>query len=92
MGLGRSQGGQEKGCVWPHHACTAQVTQAQAQLWVRSSLAKPSPLAPAAFEQRFDSLPFLPSHPGTMHSAKNILEDISNMFDDLADQLDAMLD
>ncbi|XP_042688724.1 caskin-2 isoform X4 [Centrocercus urophasianus] len=26
------------------------------------------------------------------HSAKNILEDISNMFDDLADQLDAMLD
>ncbi|NXO86745.1 CSKI2 protein, partial [Sitta europaea] len=32
------------------------------------------------------------SHPGTMHSAKNILEDISNMFDDLADQLDAMLD
>ncbi|NWW21156.1 CSKI2 protein, partial [Falcunculus frontatus] len=40
----------------------------------------------------FDSLPFLPSHPGTVHSAKNILEDISNMFDDLADQLDAMLD
>ncbi|NXA73475.1 CSKI2 protein, partial [Thryothorus ludovicianus] len=32
------------------------------------------------------------SHPGTTHSAKNILEDISNMFDDLADQLDAMLD
>ncbi|XP_048180004.1 caskin-2 isoform X1 [Corvus hawaiiensis] len=32
------------------------------------------------------------SHPGTAHSAKNILEDISNMFDDLADQLDAMLD
>ncbi|NXF77820.1 CSKI2 protein, partial [Sclerurus mexicanus] len=32
------------------------------------------------------------SHPGTVHSAKNILEDISNMFDDLADQLDAMLD
>ncbi|XP_052543818.1 caskin-2 isoform X5 [Tympanuchus pallidicinctus] len=26
------------------------------------------------------------------HSAKNILEDISSMFDDLADQLDAMLD
>lgn len=26
------------------------------------------------------------------HSAKNILEDISNMFDDLAEQLDAMLD
>lgn len=44
------------------------------------------------FEQCFDSLPFLPSHPGTVHSAKNILEDISNMFDDLADQLDAMLD
>ncbi|NWZ61051.1 CSKI2 protein, partial [Acrocephalus arundinaceus] len=38
------------------------------------------------------TLPFLPSHPGTMHSANNILEDISNMFDDLADQLDAMLD
>ncbi|XP_075296990.1 caskin-2 isoform X2 [Opisthocomus hoazin] len=32
------------------------------------------------------------SRPGAMHSAKNILEDISNMFDDLADQLDAMLD
>ncbi|NXN91928.1 CSKI2 protein, partial [Rhinopomastus cyanomelas] len=32
------------------------------------------------------------SHPVAAHSAKNILEDISNMFDDLADQLDAMLD
>ncbi|NWS73378.1 CSKI2 protein, partial [Crotophaga sulcirostris] len=32
------------------------------------------------------------SHPGAVHSTKNILEDISNMFDDLADQLDAMLD
>ncbi|NXX99129.1 CSKI2 protein, partial [Centropus bengalensis] len=32
------------------------------------------------------------SHPGAAHSAKNILDDISNMFDDLADQLDAMLD
>ncbi|KAM9222124.1 caskin-2 [Leptosomus discolor] len=32
------------------------------------------------------------SHAGAMHSTKNILEDISNMFDDLADQLDAMLD
>ncbi|NXL59959.1 CSKI2 protein, partial [Chordeiles acutipennis] len=31
-------------------------------------------------------------HPGATNSAKNILEDISNMFDDLADQLDAMLD
>ncbi|NWH65718.1 CSKI2 protein, partial [Geococcyx californianus] len=31
-------------------------------------------------------------HPRVVHSAKNILEDISNMFDDLADQLDAMLD
>lgn len=60
--------------------------------WVGSSLAKPSPSAPAAFQQCFDSFPFLPSHPGTVHSAKNILEDISNMFDDLADQLDAMLD
>lgn len=60
--------------------------------WVGSSLAKPSPSAPAAFGQCFDSLPYLPSHPGTAHSAKNILEDISNMFDDLADQLDAMLD
>ncbi|XP_032065319.1 caskin-2 isoform X3 [Thamnophis elegans] len=29
---------------------------------------------------------------GTTHSAKNILEDISNMFNDLAEQLDAMLD
>ncbi|NXE29923.1 CSKI2 protein, partial [Ardeotis kori] len=38
------------------------------------------------------TLPFLLSHPRAMHSAKNILEDISNMFDDLADQLDAMLD
>ncbi|KAF1545133.1 Caskin-2, partial [Eudyptula minor] len=38
------------------------------------------------------TLPFVPSHPGAVHSAKNILEDISNMFDDLADQLDAMLD
>ncbi|NXW15048.1 CSKI2 protein, partial [Circaetus pectoralis] len=34
----------------------------------------------------------VPGHPGAVHSAKNILEDISNMFDDLADQLDAMLD
>ncbi|XP_074870945.1 caskin-2 isoform X2 [Carettochelys insculpta] len=32
------------------------------------------------------------SHSPATHSAKNILEDISNMFDDLADQLDAMLD
>ncbi|NXQ98403.1 CSKI2 protein, partial [Sagittarius serpentarius] len=32
------------------------------------------------------------SRPRAVHSAKNILEDISNMFDDLADQLDAMLD
>ncbi|XP_032995195.1 caskin-2 isoform X2 [Lacerta agilis] len=32
------------------------------------------------------------SNCGTAHSAKNILEDISNMFDDLAEQLDAMLD
>ncbi|XP_031454476.1 caskin-2 isoform X3 [Phasianus colchicus] len=32
------------------------------------------------------------SPPRATHSAKNILEDISNMFDDLADQLDAMLD
>ncbi|XP_062976346.1 caskin-2 isoform X2 [Elgaria multicarinata webbii] len=32
------------------------------------------------------------SHYGKAHSAKNILEDISNMFDDLAEQLDAMLD
>nr|XP_034960343.1 caskin-2 isoform X1 [Zootoca vivipara] len=32
------------------------------------------------------------SNYGTAHSAKNILEDISNMFDDLAEQLDAMLD
>uniref|UniRef100_A0A6J0UKZ4 Caskin-2 isoform X2 n=1 Tax=Pogona vitticeps TaxID=103695 RepID=A0A6J0UKZ4_9SAUR len=32
------------------------------------------------------------SHYRTARSAKNILEDISNMFDDLAEQLDAMLD
>ncbi|OXB56246.1 hypothetical protein ASZ78_006429 [Callipepla squamata] len=32
------------------------------------------------------------SPPRAMNLAKNILEDISNMFDDLADQLDAMLD
>ncbi|XP_077183946.1 caskin-2 isoform X3 [Paroedura picta] len=32
------------------------------------------------------------SHYGTVPSTKNILEDISNMFDDLAEQLDAMLD
>ncbi|XP_015735753.1 caskin-2 isoform X4 [Coturnix japonica] len=32
------------------------------------------------------------SPPRAMHLARNILEDISNMFDDLADQLDAMLD
>ncbi|XP_054832156.1 caskin-2 isoform X2 [Eublepharis macularius] len=32
------------------------------------------------------------SHYGTAPSTKNILEDISNMFDDLAEQLDAMLD
>uniref|UniRef100_A0A8C9ETM9 Caskin-2 n=1 Tax=Pavo cristatus TaxID=9049 RepID=A0A8C9ETM9_PAVCR len=32
------------------------------------------------------------SPPRATHTAKNILEDISNMFDDLADQLDAMLD
>nr|XP_056719869.1 caskin-2 [Euleptes europaea] len=31
-------------------------------------------------------------HYSTAHSTKNILEDISNMFDDLAEQLDAMLD
>lgn len=37
-------------------------------------------------------LSFLLSHYGATHSANNILEDISNMFDDLADQLDAMLD
>uniref|UniRef100_A0A8C3XLZ3 Caskin-2 n=1 Tax=Chelydra serpentina TaxID=8475 RepID=A0A8C3XLZ3_CHESE len=34
----------------------------------------------------------LDSHYRATHSANNILEDISNMFDDLADQLDAMLD
>ncbi|NXN12571.1 CSKI2 protein, partial [Indicator maculatus] len=59
---------------------------------VIGSLAGPSSLTLEAGSQCFDPLPFLPSHPGAMHSAKNILEDISNMFDDLADQLDAMLD
>ncbi|NWR66318.1 CSKI2 protein, partial [Bucorvus abyssinicus] len=48
-----------------------------------------SKVLPAMF---LTTSPFLPSHPGAVHSAKNILEDISNMFDDLADQLDAMLD
>ncbi|NXV94493.1 CSKI2 protein, partial [Calonectris borealis] len=55
-------------------------------------LANPTLSAPEAFGWCYDSLPFLPSHPRAVHSAKNILEDISNMFDDLADQLDAMLD
>ncbi|NXF05764.1 CSKI2 protein, partial [Smithornis capensis] len=59
---------------------------------VIGSLPGPSSLALDTGSKCFDSLPFLPSHPATVHSAKNILEDISNMFDDLADQLDAMLD
>ncbi|NXR33497.1 CSKI2 protein, partial [Zosterops hypoxanthus] len=59
---------------------------------VIGSLPSPGSLTLETGSKCFDSLPFLPSHPGTMHSAKNILEDISNMFDDLADQLDAMLD
>ncbi|NXU85373.1 CSKI2 protein, partial [Xiphorhynchus elegans] len=59
---------------------------------VIGSLPGPSSLTLDAGSKCSDSLPFLPSHPGTVHSAKNILEDISNMFDDLADQLDAMLD
>ncbi|NXD26420.1 CSKI2 protein, partial [Spelaeornis formosus] len=59
---------------------------------VIGSLPGPCSLTLEKGSKCFDSLPFLPSHPGTMHSTKNILEDISNMFDDLADQLDAMLD
>ncbi|NXS25417.1 CSKI2 protein, partial [Mystacornis crossleyi] len=59
---------------------------------VIGSLPGPSSLMLETGSKCFDSLPVLPSHPGTVHSAKNILEDISNMFDDLADQLDAMLD
>ncbi|NWV33917.1 CSKI2 protein, partial [Grantiella picta] len=59
---------------------------------VIGSLPGPGSLTLETGSKCFDSLPFLPSHPGTVHSAKNILEDISNMFDDLADQLDAMLD
>ncbi|NXU45207.1 CSKI2 protein, partial [Drymodes brunneopygia] len=59
---------------------------------VIGSLPSPGSLTLETGSKCFDSLPFLPSHPGTVHSAKNILEDISNMFDDLADQLDAMLD
>ncbi|NXG47336.1 CSKI2 protein, partial [Psilopogon haemacephalus] len=59
---------------------------------VIGSLAGPGSLTLEAGSKRSDPLPFLPSHPGAVHSAKNILEDISNMFDDLADQLDAMLD
>ncbi|NXL72454.1 CSKI2 protein, partial [Leptocoma aspasia] len=59
---------------------------------VIGSLPSPSSLTLETGGKCFDSLLFLSSHPGTVHSAKNILEDISNMFDDLADQLDAMLD
>ncbi|KAK0678014.1 CSKI2 protein, partial [Pygoscelis papua] len=59
---------------------------------VIGSLVSPGSLTLEAGSKVFDSLPFVPSHPGAVHSAKNILEDISNMFDDLADQLDAMLD
>ncbi|KAF1616483.1 Caskin-2, partial [Eudyptes chrysolophus] len=59
---------------------------------VIGSLVGPGSLTLEASSKVFDSLPFVPSHPGAVHSAKNILEDISNMFDDLADQLDAMLD
>lgn len=35
---------------------------------------------------------FLSSESNTVKSARTILDDIGNMFDDLADQLDAMLD
>ncbi|KAF1657149.1 Caskin-2, partial [Aptenodytes patagonicus] len=59
---------------------------------VIGSLVGPGSLMLEAGSKIFESLPFVPSHPGAVHSAKNILEDISNMFDDLADQLDAMLD
>lgn len=87
LDLGRPLGGQAKGCA-PAHACA---TPAHAGRVV-SSLANPTPSAPEAAGRCSDSVSFLPSHPRAVHSAKNILEDISNMFDDLADQLDAMLD
>ncbi|NWH76976.1 CSKI2 protein, partial [Piaya cayana] len=53
---------------------------------------QPHPAAPRSPRGVLTVPPFLPSRPGAAPSAKNILEDISNMFDDLADQLDAMLD
>lgn len=87
MELGRPWRGQAKGCVRAHACATPGHTGR-----VVSSLANPTPSAPEAIERCSDSVPFLPSHPRAVHSAKNILEDISNMFDDLADQLDAMLD
>ncbi|NXI73660.1 CSKI2 protein, partial [Anseranas semipalmata] len=62
---------------------------------VVGSLAGPSPLTLEASSKAAEkkiTVEEVESPPGTVHSAKNILEDISNMFDDLADQLDAMLD
>ncbi|NWZ31394.1 CSKI2 protein, partial [Asarcornis scutulata] len=62
---------------------------------VVGSLAAPSPLTLEASSKAAEkkiTAEEVESPPGAVHSAKNILEDISNMFDDLADQLDAMLD
>ncbi|NWQ89737.1 CSKI2 protein, partial [Burhinus bistriatus] len=62
---------------------------------VIGSLAGPGSLTPEAGSKAAEkkiTAEEAESHPGAVHSAKNILEDISNMFDDLADQLDAMLD
>ncbi|NXT36954.1 CSKI2 protein, partial [Pelecanoides urinatrix] len=76
----------------PSHHTVASRAAAEAVPGVIGSLAGPSSLMLEVGNKCSDSLPFLPSHPRAVHSAKNILEDISNMFDDLADQLDAMLD
>ncbi|NXP50817.1 CSKI2 protein, partial [Heliornis fulica] len=62
---------------------------------VIGSLAGPSPLTLEAGNKAAEKkivTEGAASPPRAVHSAKNILEDISNMFDDLADQLDAMLD
>ncbi|KAL2076745.1 hypothetical protein ACEWY4_027661 [Coilia grayii] len=49
-------------------------------------------LALKAVEQKLTQDHHAPSGPLVAKSARNILDDIGNMFDDLADQLDAMLD
>lgn len=46
----------------------------------------------ASLHSYLSSVCFLSSGANTVKSAGTILDDIGNMFDDLADQLDAMLD